>query len=195
QGEIRVLLHADGSLAAVAGTLLPAPVKPTFASTSRVAVEHALDKLFGASRPQVAITEGAVTGGWQTLDVASTPEMAVSSARVRQELANVDGNLVESWAVELEGDVAPGPNADTDLPTYSWHNYLIADRGGQILRDTDLVAKDAFVYRVYAETTGVRRPLDGPLSDFSPHPTGVPDGSAPTLVPSNLVVQEAFNGP
>src|SRR5262249_4412090 len=52
-----------------------------------------------------------------------------------------------------------------------------------------------FVYRVYAETTGNRRPLDGPLSDFSPHPTGVPDGSAPSLVSSNLVVQEAFNGP
>ena len=60
-------------------------------------------------------------------------------------------------------------------------------------RDVDLDANDAFVYRVYAETTGNRRPLDGPLQSFAPHPTGVPDGSAPGLVPSNLVVMEAFN--
>ncbi|HMG21322.1 MAG TPA: M36 family metallopeptidase, partial [Kofleriaceae bacterium] len=66
---------------------------------------------------------------------------------------------------------------------------------GAILRDVDLDANDAFVYRAYGETGGNRRPLDGPLQSFAPHPTGVPDGSAPGLVPANLVVIEAFNGP
>src|SRR5678816_1026898 len=43
------------------------------------------------------------------------------------------------------------------------------------------------------ETTGNRRPLDGALASFAPHPTGVPDGSAPSLIPQNLVVMDSFN--
>ncbi|HSR97522.1 MAG TPA: hypothetical protein VLM79_10750, partial [Kofleriaceae bacterium] len=31
------------------------------------------------------------------------------------------------------------------------------------------------------------RPLDSPLTDFSPHPTGLPDGSAPSLDPADAV--------
>ncbi|HET7502614.1 MAG TPA: M36 family metallopeptidase, partial [Kofleriaceae bacterium] len=75
------------------------------------------------------------------------------------------------------------------------HSYLVADADGRILDDVDLVQNDAFVYRAYMETDGVRRPLDGALASFAPHPTGVPDGSAPTLVTPNLVVMESFNGP
>ena len=64
---------------------------------------------------------------------------------------------------------------------------------GKIVRDRSLEQSDAFVYRVYAEQTGVRRPLDGPMEGFSPHPTGTPDGSAPTISPANLVVMEAWS--
>src|SRR5262245_43834410 len=79
QGELRILINPDGSLAAVSGSLLPSPTKPVFVSSARQALEHALDKQYGAARPQFAITEGAVNGGWQSLDVASTPELTVSS--------------------------------------------------------------------------------------------------------------------
>jgi hypothetical protein len=195
QGELRVLMHPDGSLAAVSGSLLPSPTKPVFVSSARQALEHALDKQYGAARPQFAITEGAVNGGWQSLDVASTPELTVSSARARQELARVDGHLVEVWAVEVEGDAAPDPNVDGSLSTFTAHRYLITDHDGRVVDDRDLVQSDAFVYRAYFETTGNRRPLDGPLQSFAPHPTGVPDGSSPAPIPSNLVVMEAFNGP
>ena len=195
QGELRVLMRADGSLAAVAGTLLPSLAKPKFGSTARDALGHALDKQYGTARPQFAIADGAVNGGWQSFDIASTPELTVSSARARPELANVDGHLIEVWAVEVEGDAAPDPNVDSSIPTFTAHRYLIADRDGRVVKDTDLVQTDAFVYRAYFETTGNRRPLDGPLQSFAPHPTGVPDGSAPAPIPSNLVVMEAFNGP
>jgi hypothetical protein len=43
-GEIRVLLHVNGSLAAVSGTLLPATTKAVFVSSPREALEHALDQ-------------------------------------------------------------------------------------------------------------------------------------------------------
>jgi hypothetical protein len=195
QAEIRVLMHADGALAAVSGALLPATVKPNFVSSPREALGHALDEQYGTARPQVAITEAGETGGWQSLQVASTPEIQVTSARARRELVKVGDHLTEAYAIEVEGNAAPDPRADSSFPTYSMHRYLVADAGGKILRNTDLVANDAYVYRSYFETTGNRRPLDGPLQSFAPHPTGVPDGSAPGFVPANLVVMEAFNGP
>ncbi|HEU4730867.1 MAG TPA: M36 family metallopeptidase [Kofleriaceae bacterium] len=195
QGELRVLLHSDGAFAAVSGTLLPSTIKPHFVSSAREALGHALDKQFGAARPQVAITETADSGGWQTLEVASTSDLKVESARARRELAKVGNALTEVWSVEVIGDAAPDPLSDPSIPSFSAHRYLVADAGGRVLRDFNLTQSDAFVYRAYAESTGVRRPLDGPLQSFAPHPTGVPDGSAPAPIPANLVVMEAFNGP
>jgi hypothetical protein len=192
-GELRVLMYADGSFAAVSGTLLASASKPRFVSSASVALGHALDRHYGGARPQTAIAETGDSGGWQTLDVAATPELQVTSARARRELARLGDTLTEAWSIEIEGNAAPDPLTDPSIPTYSAHRYLVADADGAILRDEDLVQHDAFVYRAYFETTGNRRPLDGPLQSFAPHPTGVPDGSAPGLIPSNLVVMEAFN--
>ena len=195
QGELRVLLHPDGSLAAVSGSLQPAAPVPAFTSSPREALGRALDQQFGSARPAPAVSEGAELGGWQTLEVASTPELQIDEARARRVLATINDQATPAWEVEVIGEAAPGPLSEDAAPVMSAHSYLVADLGGQILRDVNLEANDAFVYRAYAETTGNRRPLDSPLQSFAPHPTGVPDGSAPSLIPSNLVVMEAFNGP
>jgi hypothetical protein len=85
RGEMHVLLHTDGRLAAVSGTLLASAAKPRFVSTPGEALGHALDKQYGAARPQPAITEDAAAAadadGWQTLTVASTPDLQVVPAR------------------------------------------------------------------------------------------------------------------
>jgi hypothetical protein len=47
---------------------------------------------------------------------------------------------------------------------------------------------------VYAEPSN-RRPLDGPQQNVSPHPTGVPDGTLPPFLTSNLVTMGGFNHP
>jgi hypothetical protein len=102
--------------------------------------------------------------------------------------------LTPAWEIEVQGDAAPDPQSDPSLPAPVARRYLIADASGKVLSDSDLTQHDAYVYRAYSETTGNRRPLDGPLTDFSPHPTGEPDGSAPPgTVPSNLVVMDSFN--
>src|ERR1044071_8821122 len=194
-GELHVLLGADGNLAAISGTLLPAATAPSFASSATDALTHALDQHFGAARPAMAITEAPAsgdTGGWQPLQVASTSALQVDEARARRTLAQVGDQLVAAYEVEVTGSAAPDPLADSSIPTFSSHSYLVSDNG-KILDDDDLVQNDALVYRVYMETTGNRRPLDGALASFAPHPTGVPDGSAPGLIPQNLVVMDSFN--
>jgi large repetitive protein len=195
RGELRVLMHPNGSLAAVSGTLLSSSTKPSFVSSPRQALERALDAQYGTSRPQLAIADRGEDGGWHTLEVASTPELEVLSARARRVLAPVNDTLTEVWEVEVEGDARRDPLTDPSIPTFAAHSYLIADASGIVVRDVDLVQSDAFVYRVYAETNGIRRPFDSALASFAPHPTGVPDGSGPGVVPSNLAVIEAFNGP
>ncbi|HEX8107451.1 MAG TPA: M36 family metallopeptidase [Kofleriaceae bacterium] len=195
-GEIHVLLGADGGLAAISGTLLPAVAAPSFASSATDALTHALDQHFGPARPQMSITETPAsgdTGGWQPLQVASTSALQVDEARARRTLAQVGDQLVPAYEVEVQGNAAPDPLADPSIPTFSAHSYLVRDADGKILDDENLIANDAFVYRVYMETTGNRRPLDGALASFAPHPTGVPDSSAPSLLPANLVVMDSFN--
>jgi len=57
--------------------------------------------------------------------------------------------------------------------------YVIADDDGRVLYRRDATAYEAFKYRVWADEGGDHRPADGPLNDFTPHPTGVP-GEGPT---------------
>ena len=192
--ELRVMMNADGSLAAVSGTLLPSAAKPRFVSSPRMALDVALDQLYGPSRVRPAIRELAEHAGWQPLAVAADPQLRVTMARARRELADVGGTLEPVWATEVFAtgalDAQGQPSA---LP--AGHRYLISDADHRIVGDADLVKADAFVYRTFAETTGNRRPLDGVLESFAPHPTGVPGGPAPGFVAPNLAVIEAFNEP
>jgi len=191
--ELRVMMHASGALAAISGTLLPAAAKPSFVASPHEALEHALDQLYGKTRARPAITELGERSGWQELAVAASPDLKVTSARARRELVRVDNQMVPVWSLEVSGNAPADPLRDASIPMPAWRSYLVADRGGRIVSEANLLQQDAFVYRAYAEKTGNRRPLDGPLADFSPHPTGVPDGSAPGFVDANLVVMEAFN--
>jgi hypothetical protein len=78
QSDMRVLMHADGSLAAVSGTVLPAAPSPRFVSSPREALDRALDQLHGASRARPAITERGDRAGWQMLEVVPDPALRVN---------------------------------------------------------------------------------------------------------------------
>ncbi len=52
---------------------------------------------------------------------------------------------------------------------------------------------EAFKYRVWADPAGDLRPTDGPLADYTPHPTGVPDGLYLGFAAPILVTMDGFN--
>jgi hypothetical protein len=195
QGDVRVMMHPDNSLVAISGTLVTDAVKPSFVSSALDAVEHALDQLHGTPRPPLVLTEAGEANGWTTVAVAEDPELGATEARARKELARINGELAEAWHVELVGNTHARAAREPGVTELAGRSYLINDATGEVVSDADLISHDAFVYRVYADTTGNRRPFDGPLQSFAPHPTGVPDGSRPSLIPSSLVVMEAFNVP
>jgi hypothetical protein len=116
--------------------------------------------------------------------------LRVTQARARRELATLDGQPVAAWSIEVSAQ-----DASAGIATLSAHRLLIGDADGRVIEDANLIAHDAFVYRAYAEPSGNRRPFDGPLQSFAPHPTGLPDGSFPAPVAANLVVMDSFNQP
>ena len=191
QSELHVMVQRDGSLAAISGTVRPSGGRTAFRSTPAAAVDHALDALYGASRTRPAVTETGERAGYRELTVAPSPEFAVQMVRAKPELMPEGNQTTLSWVIEIFTDKLT--QAGKREPAA--RRFVISDADGSVLRNVNLTANDSFVYRVLAETTGNRTPLDGPLLSFTPHPTGTPDGSLPDFGPYNLVVQEAFNGP
>jgi hypothetical protein len=191
QGELRVMVHGDGSLGAISGTVQAGAASPSFRSTPTAALDHALDALYGPTRDRPAITEGADQAGYRELIVADDPAFHVSSARARPELLPDGDQLIAIWSVELFAE----SSATDDATPSAARRTLIGDADGRVVRDIDLTASDSFHYRVFAELTGDHRPLDGALDSFNPHPTGVPDHTVPPPGPYDLVAMEAFNGP
>jgi len=189
-GELRVMLGADGSLAAVSGTMLASRGRASFQSTPAAALDRALDALYGEPRARPAIIEGADRAGYRELTVADDPEVRVRSARARPELLPDGDQLIAIWSVELFAEKVTLDDVASEA-----RRYLLDDADGQVRRDVDLTASDAFHYRVFAEPTGTGNPLDGALDSYNPHPTGTPDGTVPPPAAYELVAMEAFNAP
>jgi hypothetical protein len=199
-GALRVLLLADGSLGAISGTLLASIAAPPFSASPAQALDRALDSLHGATRDRPTVSDAGAEGGWQKLGVAPDPRVRVSDARARRIIARDGGSMTAGWEVEVSGDAPPDPLADPDIPNPISRRYVLSDATGRVISESNLTQNDAFAYRVWADQTGNRRPLDSPLTDFSPHPTGLPDGSAPSLDPadavlSHVIAMDSFNEP
>jgi hypothetical protein len=188
-GEVRMLLGADGSLRAVTGRLFPATVaNDSFRLDDTSAVSVALKTQFQVEVPASAFSQREKRGDYRTLALPPRTDVRVDALRTKQVYLPVDGKLTAAWFVELFGQRSSGSEQQA-------RRYLVAAGSGKVLRNVDLKSHEAFNYRVYAETTGDKRPLDGPIADWSPHPAGTPDGSYPAYIPANLVSIDGFNEP
>jgi large repetitive protein len=191
RGEIKVLMRRDLELVAITGTPLPAPFAPAaFGRTPAAAVAAALGAhLHAAVAPADLASLGAAPGGYERLDllrpvpVAGGAVQLARPARVKPVLYAGRGGMRPAHFVEVWPTRA-GSRAAAAF------RYLVADDDGRVLERRDLTA-DAHSYRVFVDATG--RPLDGPQTDFTPHPTGTPDGSYPSFVAPILVTQGGFN--
>ena len=182
-GDVRVLLHADRALSAVAGTLVARPLaRAQFMLAPADAVVAATDAAYG-----VAITASAAAprGEWIPVAVPASARLTVTEAHVRRVLADDGGALVAAYHVEMFATPAAG---DDDAL-----RYVIAADTGRVLERRSLTADETYVYRAWAEATGDRRPFEGPHASALPHPTGIPDGFYPAAVPPNLVAVDSLN--
>lgn len=189
-GEVRVLMRGDLSLIAVSGAL-PGRVAPakddawTLDPEGAVALAatHTLGRRVEPSELRPArTTEDAVY-----FEAAGPSVLALPTPARARRVLFVKGDLPR-YAYLVEGYFGT-----LEHPEALARRTVVAARDGALLEVRDLTADADFTYRVWAENTGDLRPLDGPVGDISPHPTGVPDGFVPAFVPSRLVQVEAFN--
>lgn len=187
-GDVKVLMRRDLSLVAISGALEAPDVRGSFVLRAEDAVALALRDRHGLLAPAATdvVDEGPEDGGFERLGVRGGGLRFSEPARARRILHPADGALVPAWLVETF--LAPAPGARQEA-----FAHAIAADDGRVLERSDLVQDAAFEYRVWAETSGVHRPFDGPTVDFTPHPTGVPDGSYPLPALQNLITMDGFN--
>lgn len=172
-GELRVMRAADGALVAASGVLVgtDAPrTPPHFALTDA-----------GAIAAVVGVTVSSDGSRFR----GRTGSLEVPLATAKRAWLRRGGGLVAGWIVEAY--VGASSSTHSDLIR------ALVDGDGRVLERGSLVADAAFQYRVFANAD--LSPLDGPIADVSPHPTGVPDGSFPAFVDSTVVSVDGLNHP
>jgi Fungalysin/Thermolysin Propeptide Motif./Fungalysin metallopeptidase (M36). len=166
RNELNVVTARDGTTVAISGHL---------AGGVATAVRAAYAK---ASSPFRLSSTEAVTIALRDFGAGSA-----SDARVTLAWFDLGASLEPAYSIELE--------ADGDM-----FAYVISATDGRLLYRKNLTedAGTPFTYRVWADASGARRPLNGPQGFAGdPSPTGVNDGFQATLTQSGLVT--LANGP
>ncbi|TMQ70424.1 MAG: T9SS type A sorting domain-containing protein [Candidatus Eisenbacteria bacterium] len=190
--EVKVVMDRNLDLVAVSG-YIPGKAEAgraearAFRGTDLEAVGRALDDFIGAPLDRALMRRaGPAPGGYQRLTLAPGAARPVALAeaepiRSKPVLFHLPDRLVPAYYLEVM------------TPTEAVA-YVVSDADGSILFRQDLMANDAYSYRVWADGTTLHAPFDGPQGDSpSPHPTGIPDNFDPPFVaPALLTLQ---NGP
>ncbi|HEY3175964.1 MAG TPA: myxosortase-dependent M36 family metallopeptidase [Candidatus Polarisedimenticolia bacterium] len=198
--EIKVLMNQDHELLALSGYLRGSAAGAGRDLRFSVTASEAIVRAFGdylspkatGLDPRDLQARGEKPGGFESfvVDGRALEGLGLSMSepiRVRKVLFDLPEGYEPAWHLELSA----GPLGSTDSDYYA---YVISATDGRVLLRHSLTASDSFSYRVWADTTGLRAPLEGPQgSAATPHPTGVPNGyQAPFTLPSLLTLQ---NGP
>jgi hypothetical protein len=201
RGDLKVLMRADLSLVALSGTpsdLVGAkPEDARFLLRPGQALQRALEDLYGGALPEATTAAAPAAGPPDPAQQADVwldlpPDAAVQlsgPARARpiyyREGSPGAERLVAAYSVEFFASAERATTSDA-------YRYLLSALDGRVFERHNLTADAAFRYRVFADATGDFRPLDGPVADYTPHPTGLPDGSTPEFVAPALVAIESL---
>lgn len=199
RSELDVLLDRDLLLVAISGNLHEAADAAQVTKTARfqldgaTAVTRALGDLYGVT----VSTRGFRSTSWQyhgyrhlELEPGGEIERAgirfTMPARVKPVYYPMPDRLVPAYFLEVFASL---PIESTD----DVYGYVIAADTGAVLARRNLTFADTYQYRVYADTDGLKTPLDGPQEDYTPHPTGVPGLPEPGFVDPVMIEMEGFN--
>jgi len=188
--ELRVMMDRNANLVAAAGYLASVDEAKragleAFALTEADAVSRACgDFAGGAARGVRAIGDAA--GGYRTYDasraIAVDPQDQLSGpVRARRTWFHLPGRLVPAYYIEL-------------LSATEGYAYVVSAVDGSILFRHLQTESDSYSYRVWADSTPLVAPYDGPQGTApSPHPTGTPNNYNPPYVLP--VLKTLQNGP
>ncbi len=194
--DMKVVMGRNLELVAVSGSLHPGAAKgPMRGAAVKVApdaaVARALADLYGAPfKAADLVDRKEVKAGYAQLDLGHSPagvkDLRFSRpARVKQVLFPMPDRLVPAYYLEVRAGLLDSTGSDA-------YAYVIAADDGRVLYRVNQ-KHSAFGYRVWADQAGDHTPLDGPQASFTPHPTGIPDGSQPPFVAPVMITTDGFN--
>lgn len=195
--DVKVMMDRSLGLVAIGGNLHPAAVAKAkvnaFSIEGVKAISTALKDLHGvAFQPSDLVDTKKIKGEYRYFDLAATPLVKASKvrlthpSRVKKVYFPLPDRLVPAYYLEILSSEASKGDSNA-------YGYVIAADDGRVLYREQQTQNEAFNYRVWADPTGDLRPTDGPLADFTPHPTGAPDGSYPGYSAPVLVSMDGFN--
>lgn len=172
--ELDVVMTEGYQLVAFTGSLATEP-RPlgSFRLDGASALATAAQHLTGTLAPARSLEEKALrAGGWALHQAGGVFD---SAPRARRVYFDDGAALLPAWHLEVE-------------TRGQLHAVVISAVDGRLLSLVELEASAAHTYRAWAEPVAPFRPLDSPIGDAAlPHPTGLPDGFAPSNVPASLV--------
>jgi hypothetical protein len=196
-GRASVVLDAQKNLVSLASSLEPAwqsggsakAGAQVFKLTAESAVAQAYSTLTSSKLDTAAVSGvGDLAAERRTYQLATPVGSArVVSASAKRVFFPEHDALQPAYHVEL---VVRGPLPDTSNAAWG---YVISARDGRPMWQASLTAHEKFSYRVWAQADALHTPSDGPLNDFTPHPTGTPEVIETTYAEPVLVETEGFN--
>ena len=155
----------------------PAPAQRTFLLSPGEALAEALGtSMAWTSRRVLDARRAAQDSRRAGCASPNRTEVRLSEpARAKPVYYPAGDQLVAAYFVEFFS------SAQARATTSDAYRYLVAADDGRVLERHNLTADDAFNYRVWAEPHRRRRPLDGPIADFTPHPTGAARRQRPAV--------------
>lgn len=200
QTEMKVLMNRQGNLVAIGGSLhADATLKKKSAPGRAFTIRdtEAIAKAFHDQytiqlAPSDLIDARREKLGYRYYDLKATPSTQARklafnrSSRAKKVFYPMPDRIVPAYYLEL--DVGHHDTGSSDR-----FGYVIAADTGALLMRRNLTQDVAFNYKVWTEAAEPYSPLDGPQAEFTPHPTGMPDGSSPPFIPPNMVSIEGFN--
>ena len=195
--ELRLAMDRGHELVAIAGYIGGSASEPgghgSFRRDAEEAIAVALEDLtqapFAANHLR---REAGRPGGYDAYELtpvgrSTHGDLLAQPVRGKRVYFRLPDRLEAAYYVELDV-VGPG---EADSIVYS---YVVSAEDDGILFRRNLTDDAAFSYRVWADPSGDRIPLDSPHgSAATPHPTALPDGTQVPFVAPILVTLQ--NGP
>lgn len=189
--EMMVMMDRSLGLVAVSGYLpgqreAGSPDARVFRRSAAEAVGRALDDFAGNGFDRSLLDAAqAAEGGYETFALRTGGHLpaglGAEPIRERRVLFHLPDRLEPAYYVEVM--------ADTEAVA-----YVVSASDGALLFRHNLIANDVFSYRVWADATTLKAPLDGPQGNANtPHPTGTPNNLNPSLLAPTLSALQ--NGP
>ena len=191
--DVKVLMRRNLDLVAIGGTpRAVGRIQGSFVQGPRDVLVTALRHQRGlASSVGDWDAQGDGPGGYSRFLLRSGGSLSGGGVRL-VEPARVKAAYFPRGEVLVPAYVAEVITSLTGERSHLAHRYVVSGVDGEVLSSQDLQTS-AHSYRVWAEPAGTLTPQDGPQGDFTPHPTGVPDGTLPTFTAAGLVTVEGLN--